>query len=139
MSDFAYLTPTQALENLHAGLSLQQWLGVRESDGFRFIRWLEIDRTSEGWTVYLSDSLDCGDLDHGDMTEFHNDNDPDCPEGIPYSCKAVDEALAICAELGCLPDRYVKFCEIQSIYQKYLRVAGPPKRNPREYFTDWAT
>jgi hypothetical protein len=132
-----YLSPQEAAEALLAGVSLQQWLGVRvSSDGFRFIRWVEVDADPRGgWNIYDHDSLDSGDPMHRDMTSFHNDLDPDCPEGVCHRCNSIDAVLTKCSELGCSPSAFVRFCGIQLLYDAYVSANGYPARKADEYFT----
>ena len=131
----AHLSAEDAAKLLAAGSSLQQWLSVRVSNGFRFIRWMEVDAaTGGGWNIYESDSLDLGPANR-DMTSFPNDLDPDFPEGICYSCASVEAVFSKCTELGYSPAKFVRFCEIQLLYDAYILANGPPARSANEYFT----
>ena len=133
MAHFDYLTEAGAEAELAAGRSIQQWLGVRTVDGFRFIHWVEVDPGQATWTVFEKDSLDAGSPGPTDMTTLHNDNDPDLPEGRAYRCASPSGALAVCASLGCSMDRFVRFCEIQQQYDALLMAEGP-SRPANEYF-----
>lgn len=120
---------------LQIGKSLQQWLGVREDEGFRILRWLSIHPIKRGgWALFQCESLDSGNEHFIDIVEFTDIQDPDQPEGLRTEYQSIEEVLRRCLELGALPDRFVQFPDAQYIYQEYYLKYGPPKRDPREWF-----
>jgi hypothetical protein len=133
MEPIRYLSPEEAVDHLRQGITLQQWIKVIVRDGFRFIRWVEIGSNDGCWSIYEKESLDDGP-GNGDITSFYNDLDPDAPEGVHYSCQSVDEAVQVCMRLGCTSNRFVAFCEIQTLYNAFIATHGPPGRDSREYF-----
>ena len=135
MARYEYLTKDRAAELLRQGASLQQWLGARESDGFRFLRWIEIDPTGDTWAVFEKDSLDSGRTGDRDLTSFHNTIDPDAPEGVRYSCDTIAAVFAKCTDLGCSLDRFVRFCEIQHVYDEFIAANGHADRGADQYFS----
>jgi hypothetical protein len=128
-----FISPIEAVILLREGVTLQQWICVLERGGFRFIRWVELNAACEGFDVYEHESLDAGPQNR-DMTSFYNDLDPDYPEGVRHSCKSAETALAVCERLGCKPDRFLRHCEIQALYDTFIALHGPPERDSSEYF-----
>ncbi len=119
---------------LKSGGSIQQWLSWREQDGFRIIRWISICPTRNGcWALFEHHSLDEGSGACIDMGEFIDIGDPDEPEGKRTEWEAIDPLLALAAALGAHKDRYLRFCDIQWVYQEFLRQHGPPRKGPGEW------
>jgi hypothetical protein len=135
MKNLRYLTEDEARSSLSAGRSLQQWISVRELDGFRFIRWVSIERGEGGWLVFEKESLDDRRAGNIDITEFHNDLDPDYPEGVCHQCSTSEQALEKCLDLGCTASSFVYANQIQDIYDAYTLAHGLPARSAAEYFT----
>ncbi len=132
---YRYLDLYEATVVLQTGKSIQQWLGVGETLGFRILRWLEIDPiTRGGWALFQHESLDSGNERFIDIGEFTDTQDPDQPEGLYSEHQSIEDVLQRCLELGALPDRFVQFPDAQYIYQEYYLKHGPPKRDPGEWF-----
>ena len=136
MSGYSYIQSASLDALLAAGVPLQQWLGVRTANGFRFIHWIAIEKTGEStWTVFDKDSLDQGASGHRDLTEFFNDSDPDFPEGVGYDFGTINEALGKSEALGGSRDKFVRFCEIQLVYDSFVAQHGHLSRDSSEYFS----
>jgi hypothetical protein len=130
-----YLTADETRGLLASGLPVQQWISVRESDGFRFIRWISVEHSANRWQVYEKESLDDSRAGNADITAWFNDLDPDYPEGIRHECDNAEHALAKCLELGCSESYFVRANLIQDLYYAYNAEHGAPARAAADYFT----
>ena len=128
-----FLSAADAAMKLEQGATLQQWLGVSESNGFRFIHWLQVEACQPGWSVWKKVSLDAGDACNRDMTSFIDVGDPDAPEGVRWNGTTVEEVLDYCTRIGGARDRFVAFSLIQFMYDAYVREHGHA-RPAAEYF-----
>ena len=135
MESLHHLTEDEARGTLAAGRPLQQWISVRELDGFRFIRWVSVERSADSWLVFEKESLDDRRAGNIDITACFNDLDPDYPEGICHECSTSELALTKCLELGCTATSFVHANQIQDIYDAYTIANGVPARSAAEYFT----
>ncbi len=133
MQPVRYIPANDVSTLLRDGCTLQQWVCVLERNGFRFIRWVELNASGDAFSVYEHESLDSGPHCR-DMTSFACELDPDFPEGVRHKCKSAEEALALCERFGCRADRFLKHCDIQLEYDAYVESHGPPERDAREYF-----
>jgi hypothetical protein len=131
----SYLTADQTRGLLTSGLRVQQWISVREWEGFRFIRWVSVEHSSNRWLVFEKESLDDSRAENVDITACFNDLDPDYPEGICHECESAEQALAKCLELGCSDSSFVRANLIQDIYNAYIAEHGVPARAAADYFT----
>ena len=130
-----YLTEEETRASLAAHLPLQQWISVRELDGFRFIRWVSVVCRPNSWRVFEKESLDDRRAGNIDLTACFNDLDPDSPEGICHECTTPEQALMKCIDLGCTANSFVHANQIQDIYDTYTMTNGVPARSAAEYFT----
>ena len=134
--NYTYLNEESVHGILETGGSVQQWLSVTMDDGFRIIKWIEIDAMRNGkYGVFLHDALDTGSENDIDITEFYNTNDVDSPEGILTEYDSISDALQYCTSIGARDGFYVKICQIQYIYQDYVRKNGIAPKGINEYFS----
>jgi hypothetical protein len=125
-----YLARPFIVSALHRGKPVEQFLGAREVDGERILRWIELSPASgDAVEIRVRDVYDEGDesyLDLYDFTEVESDDDEEDDDDAPSATAAsLDEAIALCRDRwGADPDRWVNEGVIQDEYADLLREGG---------------
>ena len=82
---------------------VQHWQSWREYDGFRIIKWIEVDPTRNGkYAIFEHESLDCGSEEFIDMGEFGTAGDPDEPEGRRTEFESIDFVINYLQTIGAI-------------------------------------
>jgi len=122
-----YLSEKQALQQLSAGRSIEQWLGHKVETNYRLINWLRVDRekTNE-YSVSLFMAFDEGDFNFLDVYEF-SPFDPDLPYGEITTFESKEAALKFSVDkYKAQSNHFVGQGVIQDIYADFLKNEGLP-------------
>lgn len=115
------LNLTQIVDQLNAGRAVEQWLGATQKESYGTIRWLRIDRESDGtFSLAAFESFDDGSSELLDVYSFEA-IDPDHPNGEIAEFTSLEDALKCARERhGADDDNYVGDGMIQEAYAGFL-------------------
>lgn len=112
-----YLSPVEIYARLHAGKSVEQWLGHTQDGDETVLQWLSIAAGRRQYSVTYLESFDEGDADWLDVTAFSL-VDPDAEVGPTFD--SVEEAVAFAVNTHSASiERFVAGGMIQQEYANY--------------------
>lgn len=129
------LTWEAALAHAERGDPVEQWISFRVEKGFRFIKWIRIERLQEdSWGLWDKECLDTGSEEECDISEFLN-LDYDNPEGKLTEFNGAEEALLFgCEQCGGDKMRFVKGGDLQEVYRDFVRQHGKAEKGINEWY-----
>jgi hypothetical protein len=123
---FEHLTDDQVRAQLSAGRPVEQWLGHKDEDSYRLLRWLRVDPERDGtYSVALFEVFDEGSEEFLDVYGF-SPVDPDLLDGEISSWTTKEEALEHALSCGASRESFVAAGGIQDVYADFLSRMGPP-------------
>ena len=122
-----YLTENQIASQLNLGRSVEQWLGHKNENEYRLIKWLRIDCEKMGhFSVTCFEVFDEGFHASLDIYSF-SALDPDYPYGDIITFDKKEDALNYAQNsCGAFSNKFVGAGVIQDIYAEFLRQEGLP-------------
>ena len=132
---YNYLTIDELTLQLQNRKPVQKWIGYRDDNGFRYIKWIEIDPTRNNtYAIYEKECLDSGSEDDFDLTQFITVGDPDEPEGKRTEINDVESVIEYLNANNIDLITFVKFCEIQYIYLEFIKKMGQPLKSINDWY-----
>jgi len=113
--------------------AIEYWLGHRDFDGFRAIRWLRIAHEGGSWAVYEKEVLDMGGIDFFDMDEFIELGDPDEPEGVRTAFSSAGQAIERAIACGASHGGFVARGGLQARYVESIATLPRPRYGAVEW------
>jgi hypothetical protein len=116
-----YLSTEQLHASLSIGKAVEQWLNYTQNEQYNIIRWLRIDKESNGgYTVAYFESFDEGCTAVLDLYAFSS-VDPDEPYGILQTFETISEAVNYCiTSYHASAENFVAAGMIQHEYELFL-------------------
>lgn len=120
-----HLTESEARLALRQGRAIEQFLGARQDQGDRLLRWVRCHTEPSGARVVsVFEVYDEGRPHFSDPIEFAA-VDPDEPYGTSRSFDTPDEAWSyLVNELGAAPHDFVGTGMLANVYQRFVATEG---------------
>jgi hypothetical protein len=118
------LPTEQVIDQLKAGRAVEQWLGHTDTPTYRTIKWLRIERETDGnFSTVVFEVFDDGNPETLDVYSFEP-VDPDLLAGSISSFATLEEAIASAVACGAGPDKFIGAGMIQDAYALFLKEHG---------------